>query len=326
MKNQNIYQVITLLASGESRSGQEIGSKLNITRSAVWKIMHKLAELGIPLERHQGKGYQFKQPLDMFNRERILQMLAPETQQQLASIQIEDTVSSTNTALFNQLKKGCKSGSILLAEHQTAGRGRQGKKWHAPYASNIYMSIYWHFNKDPTELAGLSLALAIAIVDALKNQGVDGLEVKWPNDIYHHNKKMAGILVDMTAESNGSTDVIIGIGVNVTMPEPTTTQLDQPWTDIQQITGSQPDRNKLTAAIIDGLVSTLSEFANTGFASFAAKWPNYDTLLDQEISVTTPNKEFHGIARGIGSHGELLVERDGEIRPHLNGTVRKKLN
>ncbi|MDQ2995371.1 MAG: biotin--[acetyl-CoA-carboxylase] ligase, partial [Pseudomonadota bacterium] len=210
MKNQNIYQVITLLASGESRSGQEIGTLLNITRSAVWKIMHKLAELGIPLERHQGKGYQFKQPLDMLNRERILQLLSRDTQQQLASIEVVDTVDSTNNYLLEQVKKGCSSGSLVLAEHQTAGRGRQGKRWHAPYASNIYMSLYWHFSKDPTELAGLSLALSLAIVDALTQQGVTGLQIKWPNDIYHNDKKLAGILIDLSAESNSATNVVIG--------------------------------------------------------------------------------------------------------------------
>ncbi|MDQ2995282.1 MAG: bifunctional biotin--[acetyl-CoA-carboxylase] synthetase/biotin operon repressor, partial [Pseudomonadota bacterium] len=97
----------------------------------------------------------------------------------------------------------------------------------------------------------------------------------------------------------------------------------QPWTDVRKITNIQPDRNRLIAAILDNLYSALNEFTEHGFAKFAVRWPQYDMLANESITLSYPNKKIQGMARGIGNHGELLIESEGIIQAHLNGTVRK---
>jgi BirA family biotin operon repressor/biotin-[acetyl-CoA-carboxylase] ligase len=319
--NNNIYQIITLLADGKSRSGQEIGDLLNITRSAVWKIMHKLTELGIPIERNQGKGYRFTRPVQILNREIIYSKLSKEPQELIPQIEIFDSVESTNNSLLAQIKEGKPSGSLVFAEHQTAGRGRLGRTWHSPYAANIYFSLYWHFTKDTSELCGLSQVISLAIHKALSNNNVSNLRLKWPNDICHEDKKLASVLIDLIAESHSSTDAIIGVSVNVNMPE-TQSEIDQPWTDIHTITQQFPDRNILASTLIEEIYTNIRGFQQNGFAAFAKLWAEYDALANKNITAFNAHQQINGLATGIGQMGELLIQTADGLVSFLNGSVK----
>ncbi len=319
--NNNIYEIIALLADGKSRSGQEIGDLLNITRSAVWKIMHKLSELGIPVERHQGKGYRFTRPVQMLEKDLIWKSLSPVIQKQITHFDLVDTLDSTNNYMLEQIKQGKPSGSLVISEHQTAGRGRLGRTWHSPYAANIYLAIYWHFDKDTTELSGLSQVISSAVLNALQQNNVPDLCLKWPNDIYHCDKKLAGVLVDMIAESHSSTDTVIGVGVNISM-HTKDDAIDQPWTDIHTITDQFPNRNKITSTLLDFIYTDISEFAQKGFEPFAKRWSEQDCLANKAIIATNGQTTIEGIARGVGSLGELLIETSEGLVPFLNGSVK----
>lgn len=319
--NNNIYQIISLLADGKSRSGQEIGDLLNITRSAVWKIMHKLSELGIPVERNQGKGYRFTRPVQMLNKDLIWTKLSAETQRLIPQIELVDCVESTNNSLLSQIKDGKPSGSLLLCEHQTAGRGRLGRTWHSPYAANVYLALYWGFKKDTAELSGLSQTISMAILNALSKHNVPNLSLKWPNDVCHDGKKLASVFIDMVAESHSRTDTVIGVAVNLSMPE-TQHEIDQPWTDIQKITQQFPDRNQITASLIDAIYSALVEFDQKGFTPFVARWAQHDGLINKTIMASNAHHKIAGVAKGLGSMGELLIETSEGLISFLNGSVK----
>lgn len=319
--NNNTYQIISLLADGKSRSGQEIGDLLNITRSAVWKIMHKLTELGIPVERNQGKGYRFTRPVQMLDKEVIWQALSPKTQQLIPRFTLLDTVDSTNNTMLAKIKEGKPSGSLVLTEHQTSGRGRLGRTWHSPYAANIYLALYWHFTKDTSELSGLSQVISTAVLSALAENNVSDLTLKWPNDIYHGQKKLAGVLIDLIAEPHSSTESVIGIGVNVSMPS-TENEIDQPWTDIHTLTNEFPDRNIIVSSILNAIYPALEEFDSQGFAPFVTRWAEHDGLTGKAITAFNAQQEIEGIAEGIGPKGELLIQTSDKMIPFCNGSVR----
>lgn len=319
--NNNIYEIITLLADGKSRSGQEIGDLLNITRSAVWKIMHKLSELGIPVERHQGRGYRFTRPVQMLNKELIWSTLPSEIQKHIPSFELVDTLESTNNHMLDQIKQGKPSGSLVICEHQTAGRGRLGRTWHSPYAANIYLALYWHFDKDTSELSGLSQVISSAVLKALKQNDIPDLCLKWPNDIYHRQKKLAGVLVDLIAESHSSTDSVIGVGVNISM-HTNENAIDQPWTDVHSIIEKFPDRNQITTSILESIYTDLIEFSQKGFESFAKRWSEQDCLANKVVIASNGQQNIEGVAKGVGALGELLIETAEGIVPFLNGSVK----
>ncbi|MBX9587188.1 MAG: bifunctional biotin--[acetyl-CoA-carboxylase] ligase/biotin operon repressor BirA [Gammaproteobacteria bacterium] len=323
--NNNIYEIIALLADGKSRSGQEIGDLLNITRSAVWKIMHKLSELGIPVERHQGKGYRFTRPVQMLDKDLIWSSLSPEAQKLIPQFDLVDTLDSTNNYMLQKLKQAKPSGSLVISEHQTAGRGRLGRTWHSPYAANIYLALYWHFDRDTTEISGLSQVITTSVVTALEQNNVTGLCLKWPNDIYHNDKKLAGVLVDMIAESHSATDTVIGVSLNISMHTKDDV-IDQPWTDIHTITDRFPDRNKITSTLLDSIYSDIQVFAQKGFEPFAKRWSENDCLANNAIIASNGQQTIEGIARGVGSFGELLIETSEGIVPFLNGSVKIRNN
>lgn len=283
--------------------------------------MHKLCELGIPVERNQGKGYRFTRPVEMLDKTLIWQQLSPETQALIPHFEIADSVQSTNCSMEHLIDEGKESGTLLLAEHQTAGRARFGRRWHSPYAANIYLSLYWHFRKDTSELSGLSQLIALSVLNALQAHHVSNLTLKWPNDIYHNDKKLASVLIEMNGESHSSTDCIIGVGVNVSMPD-TEQAIDQPWTDIHAITQQFPARNLITASIINTIYTDLIEFNLHGFKSFINRWADNDGLANKNITAHNTHQTIEGVAKGLGSMGELLIETSEGLASLLNGSVK----
>ncbi len=174
-------------------------------------------------------------------------------------IQIENSVTSTNDILLSTIKKNPKKNIALLAEEQTAGRGRLGRPWISPAQQNIYLSLSWYFEKPMAELAGLSITVGECLVTALKNFGItQEITIKWPNDLLHNNQKFCGILIETTAIDKSNTVAVIGIGLNVNYTDEKNNTIDQPWTSLQKITHHTHDRNKLTATILNSLSSRLS--------------------------------------------------------------------
>lgn len=199
--------------------------------------------------------------LELLNREKILHAISQKNIAPIKHLELLTRVDSTNTYLLNKLSHRTLSPcAIVLAEHQTAGRGRHARTWHSPYGRNIYLSLAWRFNHPPAALMELSMTVATTVLNALTQLGADnGLHIKWPNDVMHEDKKIAGILIETQCKTPHKTDAVIGVGINLDVPH--TTAIDQPWTDLKTILGHRPARNAAIGLVIDALLTEMLTIA-----------------------------------------------------------------
>ena len=319
-----IEPLLSILADGKFHSGQALGEALGVSRSAIWKQIKLIEESGIEVYSVKGRGYRIPDGLDLLDQMLIEEALVPEIKNQLQAISLNLTIPSTNAlAMASVFSDG--HGSLYLAEQQTAGRGRRGRNWASPFASNLYFSLTWQFNNGAAALEGLSLAVGVALNRGLKHLGIEGVQVKWPNDLLWRGRKLAGVLLEMSGDASGECFVVIGVGINVRMPDSASREIDQPWTDLQQINGVAPSRNKLIAVLMNELVPVLQQFSEQGFCAFVDEWQQMNAHSNQVISLHIGNRQEQGVCRGVDSSGALLLEADGELKSFHGGEVSVRL-
>ena len=309
--HDNLIQVVQILNDGQYHDGDSIGEMLQITRSAVWKIIQKLLTYQVKIDSIKGKGYALLEPLILLNREHI--------QKKFPQVDIHLFVSIDSTNQYLKLFKQVKSPIVCLSEKQTAGKGRFNREWHSPFAKNLYFSFLYPFQKDVSELAGLSLLTGLAVVATLKQFGIkEGLSLKWSNDVMHNHKKLSGNLIELQAETHASCQAIIGIGINVNMCEGE--GISQPWTSMQNILQNYIDRNQLCERLIFNLLDYLMRFDQYGFQPFVNEWNQWDSLVNKTIALKNVNQTFSGRMLGVNEQGYLLLElATGEIRTFSSG-------
>lgn len=300
-----------------------LADRLNISRSAVWKQLNGLAEFGIETLAVSGRGYRLAQPLQLFDASEILHAMDDKTRALLSELIIHDQITSTNSYLMERALAGAPRGLVCLAEYQSAGRGRRGRQWISPFGANIYLSLLWRYQYGPAGVSGLSLAAGVAVVRALRCFGVEDAGLKWPNDIYWQDKKLGGILVEVSGETEGPCVVVMGIGLNVCLPERQAQGITQPWTDLTAVmNGRTPPRNALAAALINALLPMLAEFDAVGIAGYLQEWRGYDCMRGKPVSLFIGNECRDGFAAGIDDNGLLLLQQqDGTIRAFASGEV-----
>jgi BirA family transcriptional regulator, biotin operon repressor / biotin---[acetyl-CoA-carboxylase] ligase len=234
-------KILTLLADGEFHSGTELAEVLGISRSAICKQLKGLSELGLHHAAVSGKGYRLDKPLELLTHSRINAVLSEQNKALISTLEIHDTLNSTNSYLMERSQQNAPSGFICFAEHQTAGKGRRGRQWVSPYGNNIYLSILWRFQYGGIAVtAGLSLAMGVAVIRALRQHNIHDVGLKWPNDIYYQGKKLGGILIEVSGETDGPCAAVIGLGLNLFLPETQTQSITQAWTDLTRIIGENP--------------------------------------------------------------------------------------
>lgn len=314
----SIETILNLLADGEFHSGSEIGEASGVSRAAVWKQIKKLEELGLQPESVKGKGYRLAYPIDLLDPAKIQPHLG-EAHYLLPKLEILQQTDSTNNVIQQRILDQAESGHTCLAEFQTAGRGRRGRAWVSPFASNIYMSVLWRFSGGAAALEGLSLAIGVAIVDALREAGIADLELKWPNDVLHQGRKLAGILLEMSGDAAGPCAVVIGIGVNVHMPKQQAADIDQPWVDLYTLLNHQVSRNQIAGLLIRHVLVTLKQFSISGFSNFHKQWSALDAFYDHEVQLSTVGQTLHGIAKGVDHTGALILELEDGEQKQING-------
>ncbi|PCJ32307.1 MAG: biotin--[acetyl-CoA-carboxylase] ligase [Gammaproteobacteria bacterium] len=220
----------------------------------------------------------------------------------LDDILLYDSIPSTNDELLQRLAAGKSGPAVCLAETQTAGRGRRGDKWFSPASGNLYLSLSWPFPAE-TPQSGLSIAIGISLINILKSEGINDLQLKWPNDILYKRQKLAGVLVESRYGKQLTT--VVGIGLNFKLPLSTQNQIQQPTTSIQQICSKTHCRNRLAGKIIQTMISTLEQFQQHGLRDFISQWPDYDALANQAINLISDNETIRATAHGINQQGEL---------------------
>lgn len=319
-------QILKSLSDGCFHSGESLASQLGVSRTTIWKEIQKLQQqLSIEIQSVKGRGYRLSRPIELLETENILSRISLTTKSCLTDIDILQIVDSSNRYLMAAASQGAPGGQIVLAEQQTAGRGRLGRTWISPFGCNIYCSLLWRFDLATSVLSGLGIVVAVALAKALSGY-TEGLEIKWPNDILYRGQKLAGVLLEMQGEANGPAAVVMGLGVNVNMSEMPPQQIDQPWTDMHTASGKLISRNELAAKIIEQLVRAVQEFENQGLADFVSSWSQWDMLRDQAVEIQMANQAITGIARGIDEVGALRVETDGVVKSYMAGeaSLRKR--
>jgi len=316
------YRVMELLADGRFHSGEWLGERLGISRAAVWKHVRALSDAGVGLHAVRGQGYRLTTPYQPLQAQRILAELSAGNAARLQDLEVLRSVDSTSDYLKRtRTQHDVHRTRACLAEHQSAGRGRRGRRWISPYGSSLYLSLAIPMDEPGIQSGGLSLVAAVATLRALQVCGVEGLGLKWPNDIFYRERKLAGILLDLSGEAGGCYQVIMGIGINVRIPDGAAQEIDQPWADFSHC-GVPVDRNRLAGSVLDSLLKAVAVFNEQGLDNFVRQWRRFDLIADRMVELRNDHAVVvAGIARGVDGQGALLIESNGITHRYHAGEV-----
>lgn len=301
-------------------SGDVLARDAGLTRAAMWKRIEALREGGLRIDARAGRGYALAEPVELLDAGRIRAQVRAATAAALSSLEVAWSLDSTNSELLRRQAPD-HGVDALLAEQQTGGRGRRGRQWASPIASNLYLSLSRQFSGGLARLGGLSLVVGVAAAEALRQAGYGAVGVKWPNDLLAHDRKLGGILVEGGGEHGGPVRAVIGIGVNVRMPAPVATTIDQAWTDLAGLADGVPSRNALAAHLLDAVLPALEQFDRDGLSPFLARYAALDVLAGRNVTVHGPQGDEQGVADGIGADGALRVRMGQAVRQVHAGEV-----
>ncbi len=312
------WQLLRQLSDGEFHSGEALGRQLGISRASVHNALADVADAGVLLQRIRGRGYRLAEPWHTLDGTEIERCLG-ETAARF-NIEIMQQATSSNTELMRRVNGV--AGTVLAVELQTAGRGRIGRTWHSGLGNALTFSLLWRFDCGLNALSGLSLAVGVAIFRALQEYQAAGVGLKWPNDVLTPQGKLAGVLIEAQGDMYGPSTVVIGIGINCSLPLKIAHAITQPAVALDQLCVAPPTRNQLLAALLQELARVLDEFAIAGFAPFCREWERYHAQHNLPIQLKMPDgSHINGIACGVSASGELLLETAEGIRQFNSGEV-----
>ncbi|TFH70234.1 bifunctional biotin--[acetyl-CoA-carboxylase] ligase/biotin operon repressor BirA [Gammaproteobacteria bacterium LSUCC0112] len=320
----NVVPLLTLLSDGSFHSGEALGSQLGISRAAVWKQIKSLRDLGVSVHAVTGKGYRVAGGIQLLDKDQMIANLYPGVAEDLDGFDVHFSIGSTNT---EAMRRGSESFSsyLVMAEHQSQGRGRRGRSWVSPFGHNLYLSLLWSFQGGIAALEGLSLLCALAVIRTLKKLSYEGMQVKWPNDVLYKHKKLAGILLEVSGDVAGPCKLVIGIGLNTDMPVLAGKNIDQPYSDLRTVKGALEDRNLIAATLVSELILMIRQFEISGFKPFVGEWMASDAFLGRNIEVRSALHVQAGVCAGVDETGRLLLESGdgciaisgGEVMPSV---------
>lgn len=305
-------QILALLSSGQFVSGEQLATELGISRAAVNKHIDALETYGVAIYSVKGRGYKLANPISLIDASRLVQSIDNRCF-------YFDEIASTNSFLLDHITE-LKNGDVCVAEYQSAGRGRRGRTWVSPYGHHLYFSLFWTFPQGMAQAMGLSLVVACTLVEVLKSFGVENIGVKWPNDIYLDNKKLAGILIEMSGQADSQCQLIIGVGVNMAMSEEQGKGIDQPWSDLSELV-DMPDKTALVIALQKQLKRDIQLFEREGLAAFKTRWQAADLFYGREIRLLMGEKSVEGICRGVDEQGAVLLETADGVQAFIGGEI-----
>lgn len=318
-------QLLALLAPGEPLSGERLAEQAGVTRAAIWKQIQVLRARGVPIEARGAAGYRLPWPLQMLDARHIRAGLPVPLRKRLGELEVHWELDSTSSELQRRATE-LPDLSIVIAETQSAGRGRRGRSWLSPPGLNLYLSCLKRFDAGFAALSGLSLAVGVILLSALESLGITEAGLKWPNDVLARGGKLAGILVELSGEYQGPCAAVIGIGLNLRLTDALREQAGQPSCDLSALTdGMPPDRNAVATSLIAALADGLDRFEREGFAGFVEDYARHDLLKGVPLRVQGAQGTLEGIGAGVDERGALLVSNaDGQHRiDSADVTVRR---
>jgi BirA family transcriptional regulator, biotin operon repressor / biotin---[acetyl-CoA-carboxylase] ligase len=358
MVNPRTWKLLELLADGEFHSGQVLANRLGVSRASVFNALSDVAACGILLQRIRGRGYRLARPWQRLEPDEILRRLGKDAGQ--FDIEILPQAASSNTSLLQRAGGAAfprlagsaitsdlasvvnspsrmspisnvseadfairaQSGSVLAVELQTAGRGRMGRAWHSSLGTALTFSLLWRFDCGLNDLSGLSLAVGVAIVRALNKLGAQDVKLKWPNDIMAGQGKLAGVLIEAQGDMLGPSAVVIGIGLNCSLPASLVPRIGQAASALDEVCAAMPTRNQLLAELLMELARVLQQFAKSGFAGLRVEWERYHFHQNRQVRLQFGDGQtVNGVVRGVGDNGELCMETALGMRRFNSGEV-----
>ena len=319
-----LERLLHALADGRTHSGEELAHAFGVTRAAVWKQVAKLAGFGLAVEAVPGVGYRLQQRLDLLDAAAVHAALDASVAARLGKLEVLTEIESTNSYLLTAPPAQGEI-DVCLAEFQTAGRGRRGRAWTAPLGSGLCLSVGWQFSGMPAGPGPLTLAVGVAVRRALERAAGLTIALKWPNDLVFDERKLGGILLELAAEAHGGAHVVVGIGLNVSLPRELARSLSD-WprgaVDLTTALGRPPPpRAVLAGALVDELTALFLDYPAHGFAAYRTEWRSADFLRGRAVRLDEPGGPLFGTAVGIDADGALLVEASGARKRVVAGDV-----
>jgi len=315
-----MFGVLRLLADGGFHARAALARELGVAPGAIEPALHELENLGLEVRRVRGRGCGLAEPYELLDAAALGAQLG--AQAGCFRTELLDSCDSTNTLLLERARQGAPSGSVIACELQCAGRGRRGNAWQSGLGGNITFSLLWRFPRSAAGLAGLTLAAGVAVVRTLASLGIEGVQLKWPNDLLHAGRKLGGILIEAQGEAAGTSAAVIGIGVNVRLPAALRDGIAQAVTDLASISPRLPSRNRLLAALLIELEHVLTRFSAYGFAPLRDEWMARNAHQGKLVTLSSGDgSSVSGRVMGVAEDGALLLQTERGLERHVNGEL-----
>ena len=319
MNDKAIRKLLHILSDGSFHSGVTLGQAIQMTRAGIWKQLQTLREMGVEIESVKGRGYRLSTPVELFNSDAITKHMSDRLKDYV-SIFTLITTNSTNDEI-NQRTFPDTAYRVCVADHQYAGRGQRGSIWESPLGYNCYYSFLWKTEQGLASCEGLSLVAGLALVKTLEAQGVQNIRLKWPNDIFWCYRKLAGILIEIQGDMNGSCQATIGIGLNLLLNKNIQKRINQPTVDLFTILNQQISKNFLVAKITENLLHYMQLFSQHGFTFFQEKWNSYDIYKSSAVHLNTAVSDYSGVSMGVDQKGNLLIDTADGVKSFSSGKL-----
>lgn len=306
------FRLLRELSHERFTSGAQLAERFGVSRSAVSDALHDATEAGIGIFSLTRRGYRLAGPVELLDLDKIRAALG--THAARVDVEVIETIDSTNSALTARAAGGAASGSCIVTEMQTAGRGRRGRIWQSAPGASLTLSLLWRFEKGAAHLGGLSLAVGLAVQRTLTRLGAKtgAVTLKWPNDILAGHRKLGGVLIETQGDMLGPTAAVIGIGLNVELPAALTDAIDQPAAAVNAVLKAPVSRNALLAALLTDQVQMLDRFQADGFRPFKAEWIAAHALHQKPVRVMNGDASaLDAMVRGVADDGALVVMHQG---------------
>lgn len=314
------FPILRLLADGKFHSGEAIARHFGVTRATVWNALQQAEQLGVRLFSVRGRGYCLPEPVRFIEAERVLAMLG--VQRDKFALEIHDQIDSTNSYLMQQASAGARSGTCAVALLQTDGRGRRGRSWQARLGDSLTFSVLWRFDGGAGALSGLSLAVGVALVRALRAVGADDIALKWPNDVLHGGGKLAGILIELQGDMDGPSAAVIGIGLNLRLSADLRRGIDQPAAGLRDILTDLPVADELLGVLLYHLAEVLQAFERDGFGALREEWAASHAYHAQPVRMLMPDgRAIEGTVDDVAADGALLLDVGGSVQRFSAGEI-----
>ncbi len=301
-----------------------MASDFNVSRATIWKAIKNAESMGIEIFSVPGRGYKLPSAIIFLEKNKVIEAIGSACDR--FKIEIHPHLDSTNSYLMKRAEKDLPGGTCIAAEIQTNGKGRRGRPWQASLGASLTFSLLWRFECGPSALSGLSLAIGVAVIRTFRSLGLEHAELKWPNDILISYQsrylKLSGILVELQGDMDGTTTAVIGVGVNLDLPDIIKNKIDQPFIDWKTAANSKIDPNQLLGALLKNMGEILDSFVAIGFDGLKEEWSTYHAYHNRDVRlIFADNTELQGVVTGVGGDGFLFVNTHEGIKRFMTGEI-----